>query len=342
MSTENESEAVLRLRVIDEATERVRSARAEWDNYNESVGFAEKESRSVARELGRVEDRLTKLTGAAKSAGDGLKRASQQAGSKEWNELAERIDAAQVAYRRYREEVALGTRADAGMDAWISQYNQHLGNGNLTRGDLQTYRAGSSGSLLGDDAAELRDTARATDDLTEAGRRLEIVQRQRAQQEAAEANRQMEIRAALAMRVKEEQDLAAAIARRAEQDSNSNRARAFQAENGVDTRLGQPSTGQRARNTGLAAMLIEEENKAERARRALAEHDEQLNRGTVAYRASTSALGQMLVAQEEHLNNLPRLRYAMYDIAFTAGLMGTAIAGTAVATLAASASMESA
>ncbi|MEV5068950.1 phage tail tape measure protein [Microbacterium sp. LMI12-1-1.1] len=333
-----ESEATLRLRIIEEARDHARNV----DAFNESVGEGDKALRLHGDRMRKSVDSFNELSKSARNAGRGLDEAKKAAGSKEWNELAERIGAAQQAYRRYREEVAVGMRGDVGMDAWIAQYNQHQGDGKLTRGDLSAFREGTSGSLLGDDANEAREAARAVDDLAEAGRRLDQIQRQRAQAEANEANRQMEIRAAAAARAAQERELADAIAQRAAQEGNANRARAFQAENGVDSRLGHAPTGLRAADTSLAKGLVEEEAKARRARQALAEYDEQLNRNTVSYRASTSALAQMLQRNEEHINQLPRLRYALYDVAAASTVFTATVAGSGIGAASAFASMESA
>lgn len=60
------------------------------------------------------------------------------------------------------------------------------------------------------------------------------------------------------------------------------------------------------------------------------------------FAAAEAAVGKAaLRQQEEMLNSLPRLRYALYDVATTAGIASTAITGVGAASVAAFASMES-
>lgn len=325
MTDANESEAVLRLRIIEELKGFIRDVN---------------EAQKATGEFGGDLRRLEKEASGALDAMRGLGKAAQQTSrelkagveSKQWADLTQRVDEATGAYRNFRQEVALGNQADMPIDQWISNRQ------GISRKDLEAFRAGNAGGLVGDDAQPLREEKAALDAIAASHERNE-----RDRHQAQERDRQAQwiaIQNAKAQ-ASEEARITQEIERQANMRTNATRAAAFAA-GGVDSRLGQAPTGQRAANTGLAQMLRNEEEASIRAQKALADHDDALNRGTVSYKASTSALAQMLIAEEEHINALPRLRYAMYDVATSATIMTAAITAAGVAALAASAQMESA
>lgn len=327
---ENKTTAQLRLEVIDNLVQATRRL----DDYNESVGFSERDMTRAGRAAGKLRDDLEGVGKAAGDANRNLRNGGADNASKEWRDLAERVTAAASAYRSFRQEVALGKEADMPIGQFVQQRT------GVSRADLAAYRQGSAGGLVPDEANNARESERAVSDWAQAERRLAGVQRERAQQEASEANRQMEIRAQIEGRARAERELADAMERTAASQRNSSRARAFQPESGVDSRVGRPSTGLRAADTSLARGLVAEEEKYARARKALSDYDAQLNSNTVSYRASTSALAQKIMAQEEEINQLPRMRYALYDVATTAGVMAASVTAAETAMVAASASFE--
>ncbi|MDF2506262.1 MAG: hypothetical protein K0Q52_121 [Microbacterium sp.] len=332
MSDGMESEATLRLRVIEDLTASIRKVH----EFNEEVGYSDQEMKRLGKTADKLSDQLDGVGKSADRAGKGVSSAASNAGSKEWSQLVDRIGAAQAAYRSFRQEVALGKYADMGFDDWVGRYNES-GRGKLNRTDLAAYRDGTAASILGDDTADLREQQRLLDQISashdrNASRRRADDQRdQQAQWTAIQNARQLE---------SEEARVTAELARQADMRTNASRASAFRS-SGVDTRLGAAPTGIRAADTGLAAMLLAEEDRSKRARKALADYDSQLNSNAVSYKASTSALANMLVAEEEQINALPRLRYALYDVATTAGVMSTAILAAEAAVVYSAASFES-
>ncbi len=339
MSNENESEVVLRLRVVQNAVEAAR----EVDKYRESVGDGDRELRKFGNTLNKAVDQLNDVSSAAKGAGASLENAAGRSSSKQWIELTERVSEAAAAHRLFRQEVATGNYADMGIDDWLSRYNQTAANP-VNRTDIQAFRDGSSGSLLGDEAAETREAARAKDDLEEAERRLAAAQRDRAQSEAAESNRQMEIRAGIAARTRAENELTEALRNQAAMQANAASAARYAQPRSGSFMAGGGESGLRASDTSWVA---DEADRMQRARFHLAEYDRQLNSTQATYRASTSALGQMLIAErateaarQEQINSLPRLRYALYDVSTSLLLTGGAMATLGIATAAVGISMQ--
>jgi hypothetical protein len=327
MSDANESESVLRLRIV-----------RDLQKYVQEINQAQEETGEFGGDLRRLEKEARKALDAVQDLGDSSKRSMRDAAtgasaaSQEWDDLTRRVNEASGAYRNFRQEVALGNKADMPVDQWIAQRQ------GISRNDLAMFRQGNAGSLLGNDADDLRAQKQFLDQIAESHERTA---RQRAA--ANEADRQAQWIAVQNARLQasEEARITQELERQAQMRVNANRAAAFTA-GGVDTRLGFAPTGQSAANTGLAQMLRDEEDAAERARRALAEHDDAINRGTVAYSAANTALARMLIAEEEHINALPRMRYAMYDVATSATVMTAAITAAGVGALIASGQMESA
>lgn len=224
---------------------------------------------------------------------------------------------------------------------------------------------------------------RATDDWVTAQNRLIEEQVKRAKAEAAESNRQMDVRAAseskerLAAerqsadiqeaiaatvarrgrlesqqsaaqasaihaareRASEEARVTAELQRQAQMRTNATRASAFASPRAGSFLAQDSGAAPRAADTTWARDAA---RRSEEARKALADYDRQLNSNTVSYRANTSALADMLRQEAQLEAALPRLRYALYDVATTSGLVTTAIAGIGIAATTTFASFESA
>jgi TP901 family phage tail tape measure protein len=331
MSDDLESEATLRLRIISDAIQATRDI----DKYNDEVGFADQQMARAGKTAGKLRDQLEGVSRSASKAGDELKNATSST-DRQWDRLVARVRDAEAAYRSFRQEVATGQYADMGFDQWLQRYNQTASNP-LSRVDVQAYRDGVSGSLVGDENRDLKEQLSFLDQIAASHDR-------NAQARAAADERDRQAQWTSIQNAKllqsEEERITRELQQQAAMRANASRASAFYA-GGIDSRLGYAPTGTRAAGTSLAAGLIAQEAASQRARRALEEYDRQLNSNTVAYKASTSVLARQLIAQEEVANSLPRMRYAMYDVATTAGIMSASLIAAEAAALAASASYES-
>lgn len=321
--------------VIDIVTN-LRKAAREADEFNESIGNNSQVERFSAK-VGKAADRLDEFAKAAREAGDAS--AVDKKALSGWDALETKIRAASEAYSKLSRVRAASGQSPVDLDSFMADQG-------LSTKDIDNYRQGNSASLLKDEAAARREAtraeqeaARAVEDMAEAERRLSTIQKQRAQTEAAEANRQMEIRAALEQRAQAERDLAVAIERQAAATKNAERASAYARPRG-NSFLGQgEESGLKASDTTWARESVV---RMSAARAALADYDRQLNANTVSYKASTGAIATAHAQHEAYLAQLPRLRYALYDVATSAGIMATAIAASGTAVLATFASMESA
>lgn len=231
---------------------------------------------------------------------------------------------------------------------------------------LDSARQGEAASEAAAAAAREETAAKAA--LAAGEQRLLSIQAQRAQQSAAEANRQMEIRAALVMRRREEEELARAVEAAAAAERNRGRASAFYA-GGVDSRLGQAPTGLRAADTGFAALLRAQEaqsaaaseaalarqaaetTRLRTAQKALRESADALANAQArvnaamsggdlreqvaatenaarAQQANTIALRESIAARDAENAALSRTRYALYDVSQVAAVTGAAMIAT--------------
>jgi TP901 family phage tail tape measure protein len=271
MSEGVESEAVMRLRFIEELAKWTR----EINEIQEATGDWGGELRKTEKILDSTK---SSLEGLGKAAGE-TKRALKDgpsASSKQWDELAERVSAATQAYRAFRQEVAVGNQADMGLDDWITS------NGGVSRSDLEKFRRGNAGGLVSDDTAELREQERLMQKRIndEIALRREIERR-------AEASKQ---------------------ARIAETSGRGYANASVLSDAGIsaDRQAGLDFSRQ------LQARLREEEDATRRAQQA----------------------------QQDYINTLPRLRYALYDVASSATFTGVALTGLSVASAAAAISMD--
>lgn len=321
--------------VIDIVTN-LRKAAREADEFNESIGNSSQVERFSAK-VGKAADSLEEFTKRAREAGDVT--AVDKKALSGWDALETKIRAAGEAYSKLSRMRAASGQSPVDLNSFMADQG-------LSPQDIDNYRQGNSASFLKDEAAARREAtraeqeaARAVEDMAEAERRLSTIQKQRAQTEAAEANRQMEIRAALEQRAQAERDLAVAIERQAAATKNAERASAYARPRG-NSFLGQgEESGLKASDTTWARESVV---RMSAARAALADYDRQLNTNTVSYKASTGAIATAHAQHEAYLAQLPRLRYALYDVATSAGIMATAIAASGTAVLATFASMESA
>ncbi|UOE45890.1 phage tail tape measure protein [Agromyces larvae] len=293
------------------------------DDLHKKTGSASKTAEKLSEHLHNLNDELQKTAKSAGQSGD----ATRDVG-KEWTDLDKRVKQATDAYREFRREVALGISEDMSPSQWLAAGKGTRG---LTAADLEAYRQGNKGSLLGDESAEKqaaaqRRAAAEAENWAKAERQLNIAVRdgidaRRAQRDAINAQRLAEQRL---------------NAERAK-TTNTFRPGSFLAQS--DLYGGGSAT--RAADTTFAQQMVAQEAASVRARNGLAEYDAQLNRNTVSYKASTSALAQQLIKQEEMANSLPRLRYALYDVATTATVAAVALGAVVGGAAVASASFES-
>lgn len=317
------------VKIIIDIVSNLRQSARELDAYSESVGGLPRQTQKAVdsqHELANALDQVAKRATAANKA-----TSVDKSSLREWDALEAKVNSAADAYSRMSRERAAAGQMPVDLDSFMARQG-------VSRTDLDNYRQGSEAKFLKDEAAARQQATRAVDDMATAERRLSAIQQQRAQSEASEANRQMEIRAAIEQRARAERELAAAIAKQEASSKNAQRASMY-ATPRSNSFLGQGSTsGLSAADTTWAR---DSRIRAEEARRGLAEYDRQLNSNTSSYRASTSALAEMLRAEEEHAAALPRMRYALYDVAFAAGAMSAAMTALGVATIGTSAAFES-
>ncbi|ACY35927.1 hypothetical protein CMP1-31 [Clavibacter phage CMP1] len=235
--------------------------------------------------------------------------------------------------------------------------------------DPRTLAPETQAGLLATDQAEkttaialLKEQERAEGQLAAAEQRLLAVQRQRAQSESDEASRQYKITEAYKERERAARELATAQANLASQAQNAKNASAFGGD--VSTRLGQPESGLKAKDTTFARDMIAAQNaedlkKAAQGGRDYANAsvlmDAAISKNEQSSRAFSAQLRMQMQAQqdaEEGIRktadaarraadaDLPRLRYALYDISTVAGIMGVAMGAATVATVGTAASYE--
>lgn len=271
MSDGVESEAVLRLRFIEELAKWTR----EINEIQEATGNWGGELRKTEKILDSTKSSLEGLGKAATDTKRTLKDGPSST-SKQWDELAERVSAATQAYRAFRQEVAVGNQADMGLDDWITT------NGGVSRADLEKFRRGNAGGLVSDDTAELREQER-------------LMQK----------------------RINDEIALRREIERRAEASKQA--------------RIAETS----GRNYANASVLSDAGISAER--QAGLDFSKQLQ---ARLREEEAAVRRAQQAQQDYINTLPRLRYALYDVASSATFTGVALTGLSVASAAVAISMD--
>lgn len=308
MSTDFNAEAQLTLRL---SADEITAVKGVFDEASDSAGGLEGAA-------DRVQQRVNSLVREMR----GVERASE-----DWDQFSGRLKQVAKDYQRVAREAAAANKAAP------TALNFAAGQG-VSRDEIGRFQDGSSADLF-------KDAAREVGELEQAHQRLIAVQSQRAQADAEDARLQKQAAWNARDRADAEARLTQELARQAAQQRNAQRASSFQAD-GVDSRMGRETAGTSAAGTGLAQRLRDEEAASQRAVRALREHDAALNANNVSLKASETTFVRAARAQDEMANSLPRLRYAMYDVARTATTASGVLTGFGVAALAASASFESA
>ena len=302
MSDGMKSEAQLRLDFISNIDRLI----DDLQRAGTAMGGLDRESKKLVNDVERAVGKATKAT---KSLGDQTEQTTDKS-SKAWRDLVESIRTANDEYRAFRRDQLTG-QDGPGKD--VSAYSID---------ELRKYIA-------------TQDAANAS--FISAAR-----QRVREAESIGEAIERSEAASAAAINRTTAAEQTAARERR-------NRARAS-ASSEWDGQFGDLST-RAAQRTQMADEAVRAEARMEAAtnRRARAEQDLQRAR-TAARRSSDSrewdaefnALTRATTATDAHAASLPRLRYALYDVATTANITAIAIAGVGTAATVAFAKYESA
>lgn len=307
------------VKIIIDIVSNLRQAARDIDTASEAVGGLGRSGDRAVRDVHKLADALDDVSKSARAASSTL--GIDKASLREWDALETKVRAASEAYSKL-------SRARAASGEGPVDLGRFMADQNVSPQDLDNYRQGDSAAFLKDEAAARKQVAAASDDMAEASRRLSTIQRQRAESEAAEANRQMEIRAAIEQRARAERDLAAAMAQQQAAAKNAERASAY-ATPRANSFLGQgQASGLKASDTTWAR---DSETRMRAARQALADYDKQLNSTTASYSAHTSSLAGMLREEEAAEAALPRLRYALYDVSTTARTTALALGAVGIA-----------
>lgn len=302
----------------------LKALRADLEAAGVSSTVFEKHLKDIANSAKTMGDNVVSSVKNISNSLKGLSSSELKNVTSDFERLQEKIKEVENAYKVFRQAQATGAV-----------------------GGARPFQLSQEEAFLAEDvsnaqSASLSQLSRGYADASAASARLLQVQRERAAVEAAESNRQMEIRAALVMRARAEEELAQAVANQAAQERNRQRAAASFA-GGVDTRLGFAPTGQRAAETGLARGLMREQEVATgRATEALRAYDAALNENRSSLSARETSLARDLIAQEAATEGIISARYAVYDLSSTYAALAGVLLGSAAYAIKTGADYESA
>lgn len=318
------------VKIIIDVVSNLQKAAREIDAASESLGGLPRDAQRAADSIHGVVDALTGVANRARGTKDALK-----------------VDSATInSWKALRKQMQDAVPADAG--------GRNYRNASTSMDDIIATQGGVGKDFAAQLRAQMQEREKAFQQQAQAAvkagqeeqRQLDLIGASHAKnastrRAAAESDRQAQwtsIQNAKAQ-ASEEARVTAELQRQADARRNADRASAY-ATPRTGSFLGQGQTaGLSAADTTWAR---ESEIRMTAARQALADYDKQLNSNTASYKANSSALATMLREEEAAEAALPRLRYALYDVATTAGITATAIAGVGAAVATAFASRESA
>ena len=330
-----ESENVLRLTVVEkgvkEVSEHLKDAGKSLEELRAKFGDGTPEIEEIAKSLTGVRKATEGLVGATKGVGSA---------GETWEELSKRVRDASEAYREMvREAVAAGNA--------VQDVHAFMSGAGVSDDDLRNYRRGSNASLSADDTAKhLADQA-----AREAAERARIlaIRRQEdnlindylaGQKEGLAEKERLEVERTLKLR-REQTNIYNDYLASQKEGLTAQREAARLAKQQADENDRLLGRGMSTADRGVSAATKYQEdssyrNKVAANKTAFAEFDQQMREVEEGARRTAAATG--ILASD----NLPRLRYALYDVATTAGIASAALTAVGVAITAASASQESA
>lgn len=203
MSNDMRTEAEIRLKFVDNLDQAI-------DNlarYNEEVGYADKSTQSIEQALVKARDKFDGISETAKRGSSTVKQYADG-----FDKLVTKLNQFSAAQRKAAQEAAVSNPLGGLNRSGVSSLSDSDLAGLQTTIDTKNFNPEAAVT------AEIRkrnqaatEAKQADADWAEAERRLLAVQRERAQADASEANRQMEIRAQVERRAAAERELAAAL-----------------------------------------------------------------------------------------------------------------------------------
>jgi TP901 family phage tail tape measure protein len=336
--------AKLELEVAAKGLDQAISSLGEFDSL---VGGADRTVTNLTKNLIRAEQGLRDYAGSASTATAATRTSNQAAdkGSAAWRQYAEDLSKAQSAYRNFKQG-QVGPASASGLEQFTREQQDKLlatheaANANLITAIRQRQDAERQAADEAQRAA--KEQADYLEAIAASHRRNSNERDKAAQQDRF--NQQAAIQEARA-RESAEAAVTQELQRQAAITGNATRARTT-FDGGIDSRLGHAPTGQRASQTGLAGILRAEDLRAStQAGRDYVNMSTQID-ATIEQRTRSgqqfaASLREQMQAQADLTNSSPALRYAMYDVASTLGVVSTAMIAAPTATAAAAASFES-
>ncbi|MFT4258046.1 phage tail tape measure protein [Microbacterium sp.] len=313
-----------------------RQALNDLERVAEGTMTAGKAADQLAKNIRNAEKAMRDAGKAFRETGDAANQVKKglnpdKEGSAEWQALSKKVREAEAAYRELAKSRAAAGKSAPNIDKFMA------GQG-ITSAMMTQYRQGMNAGLVKDQSAQVRTEAKAKDELAAAENRLTAAQLKRQAAEAKESNRQMDARAraeakAIAEQQRATQSLVGAQEKLAASNRNLSVAINPARENSVaQARLGVAEATRRQAEAQRNLLSAGADPRAQlAATRALTTVNNDLARAHQTLRS----------ARESDLSTLPTLRYALYDVATTAGFTASAITALGTASVVAFASMQS-
>jgi TP901 family phage tail tape measure protein len=303
------------VKIIISVVEDFRGAMRKVDAYNESVGESNRRTVEGAKAGHKMADALENVGAGAKGANRALK------------ETADLLD--NIGGRNYRN---ISTAMD---DMFSSQRQAGKDVSNQLRAQMQE-REKSFQTQAKQSVQTAQQEKSFLDQI--AASHARNAERRRAE-EAADRQAQWTSIQNAKLQASEEARVTAELRQQAAQRRNASQASKASVSRTGSFAAGFPQAGLSAADTTWAR---DAQDRSKRAIAGLRAYDAELNRNTASLKANATTFAIQAQRMDEMASALPRQRYALYDVAFAAGVVTTAITGLGLATVATSASFESA